>query len=118
MWPKISAGLVLFLVLGVFTGVVLAHPPSNINITFDVETQVLRVAIPHGVSDPRGDHYIDKVVVSLNGKEIITQLIGSQYSSQEQVVLYQLIDAQKGDKIGVYAKCNKFGDRTVTWEIK
>ncbi|MEN3189287.1 MAG: hypothetical protein ABDK94_10995, partial [Atribacterota bacterium] len=74
------------------------------------ETQVLRVSIPHGVSDPKGNHYIDKVVVSLNGKEVITQFLSSQYSPQEQVVLYQLIDAKKGDTIEVYAKCSKFGD--------
>lgn len=118
MRSKIGTGLALVLVLVVFSGVAVAHPPSNITLTFDMETQVLRVAIPHGVSNPKGDHYIDKVVVSLNGKEVITQLIGSQSSPQEQVVLYQLIDAKAGDTIEVYAKCNKFGDRKVTWKVQ
>jgi hypothetical protein len=118
MRPKVGVGLLVVLLVVVFGGAVLAHPPSAINITFDAETQVLRVSIPHGVSNPKGDHYIDKVVVSLNGKEIITQLIASQYSPQEQVVLYQLIDVQKGDEIEVYAKCSKFGDRKATLEVK
>jgi hypothetical protein len=118
MRPKVGVGLLVFLFLGFLVSIAWAHPPSAINITFDAETQVLRVAIPHGVSNPKGDHYIDKVVVSLNGKEIITQLIASQYSSQEQVVLYQLIDVQKGDEIEVYAKCSKFGDRKATLEVK
>lgn len=118
MWPKIGTGLILSFVLVFFAGAVLAHPPSNITLTFDMETQVLRVAIPHGVSNPKGDHYIDQVVVSLNGKEMITQFLGSQYSPQEQVVLYQLIDAKVGDTIEVYARCNKFGDRKVTWKIQ
>ncbi|MGB9553109.1 MAG: hypothetical protein ACPL7L_01875, partial [bacterium] len=80
MWTKIGVSITMLFLLGAFSGVALAHPPSGINITFDPETQVLRVAIPHGVPNPRGDHYIDKVVVSLNGQEIISQLIGSQYS--------------------------------------
>lgn len=118
MWKKIGVSMAVLFFLGALAGVALAHPPSSINVTFDLETQVLRVAIPHGVPNPRGDHYIDKVVVSLNGQEVISQLIGSQYSPQEQVVLYQLIDAQKGDKIEVYAKCSKFGDRKVSFEVK
>lgn len=117
---KVKLGVVplILCILGIFAGVAFAHPPSAINITFDAETKILRISIPHGVPDPQGDHYIDKVVVWLNGKEIITQLIASQYSPQEQVVLYQLIDAKKGDKIDVYANCSKFGDRKASFEIK
>jgi len=98
--------MVLFLGGGAF-----AHPPSSIVLSFDYDTQILNITVPHGVSNPQGDHYIDFLTVSLNGKEIITQQFFSQAEGREQVALYKIVDAKKGDTIQVYARCNKFGDK-------
>lgn len=101
----------LCLVLG--AGSALAHPPSQILAQFTPETRILEIRIPHGVADARGDHYISEVRVFRNGKEIITQYIASQFSPQEQRVQYLVIDAQKGDTLTIYARCNKFGEKQV-----
>ena len=47
-----------------------AHPPSDIKITFDPATRILQAVIIHNTSN-LVNHYINKVDVGLNGKEIV-----------------------------------------------
>jgi hypothetical protein len=44
-----------------------AHPPSDITITYDPASKILRAVIIHNVSNPQ-NHYIKKVDIALNGK--------------------------------------------------
>ena len=68
--------MVLFTALLIFFAGVsfaYAHPPYDIKITFNPETKVATAVIMHNVSNPL-NHYIKKVDVGLNGKEIIESL--------------------------------------------
>lgn len=85
-----------------------AHPPSDIKITFDAKTKMLSAIITHNVSDPE-KHYINKVDVGLNGREIITHQISRQDNNQAQAVSYLIPDAKDGDVLSVEAYCSISG---------
>ncbi len=85
-----------------------AHPPSDIKITFDPQTKILSAVVHHGVSNP-ASHYIKKVDVSLNGKEVIQQLISRQDNFNTQTVSYLIPDFREGDVISVEGYCSISG---------
>jgi len=106
----------LLLALMVPTKLIFAHPPSNIMLEFDPFEYTLMITIPHSVNDP-GKHYVYKIIVELNGKEIIKQEFKAQWSEDEQVAIYQLPDAQHGDEVSVTAYCNISGKKKGTIQI-
>ncbi|MCX5711760.1 MAG: hypothetical protein NTY47_01650, partial [Candidatus Omnitrophica bacterium] len=76
--------LSLFLLFIVFLSVVssaYAHPPSDIKITFDPIAKILTAVIMHNTSNTI-NHYINKVDVGLNGKDIIEQTISKQDNNE------------------------------------
>lgn len=85
-----------------------AHPPSAIDISYNPVTKVLTVVITHQVSTPL-THYIKKVEVAINGKQIITQSLSKQDSNTSQTVIYYIPDAKKDDWISVEASCSIAG---------
>ena len=96
-------------------GVAYAHPPSDIKITFDPATKMLNAVIFHNTSNPIR-HYIKKVDVGLNGKEILSQSISREDNNLTQTVNYLIPDAQAGDTISVEGYCSISGN--LTKEIK
>jgi len=89
-------------------GIVFAHPPSDIKIKYDPAGKMLEALIEHAVSNPQG-HYIKKVDVSLNGKEILSQELSRQDNNQTQTVKYLIPDAKAGDTLAVEAYCSISG---------
>lgn len=85
-----------------------AHPPSDIKITFDPKTKILNAVIIHDVSNPAA-HFIKKVDVSLNGKEIIEQMISRQDNFNTQTVNYLIPDFKEGDLLAVEGYCSISG---------
>jgi len=85
-----------------------AHPPSDIMITFDSKTKMLTAMIMHDVKNPL-EHYIIKVDVGLNGKEILSQAISQQDNNISQTVSYLIPDAKSGDTLSVEAYCSISG---------
>ncbi len=103
--------IVLFGVLFTFFTVIstaFAHPPSDIQITFDAKTKMLDAVIMHNTSNPV-NHYIKKVDVGLNGEEIIEQSIGRQENSLSQTVHYLISDVKDGDVLYVEGYCSISG---------
>ena len=99
------SGFFVFFVLSVTA---YAHPPSDIKITFDPQTKILNAIIIHDVSNS-SKHYIKKVDVSLNGKEIIEQSISRQDNFNTQTVSYFIPDAKDGDVFSVEGYCSISG---------
>jgi desulfoferrodoxin (superoxide reductase-like protein) len=95
----------------------LAHSPKSLELDYNSETSVLNISVTHSVNDA-SKHYVNKVVVELNGKKIIEQKFRSQTDEEGQQMVYSIIDAREGDKISVSAFCNisgkKKGELTVT----
>ena len=97
-----------FFVFFVLSALAFAHPPSDIKIIFDPQTKILSAVIIHGVSNP-ARHYIKKVDVALNGKEIIEQSISIQDNSNNQTVSFLIPDFKVGDLISVEGYCSISG---------
>ena len=85
-----------------------AHPPSDIKITFDPKTKMLQAIIVHNTSNPL-HHYINKVDVGLNGKEIIGQSISREDNNETQTVSYLIPDVKDNDILSVEAYCSISG---------
>lgn len=100
----------------VLTKPIFAHPPSEIELGFDPFEYALWATILHSVSNA-SKHYIYKVTVELNGKEIIKQEFKTQWSDKEQLVVYKIPDAQHGDEITVNAYCSISGKKKATIKI-
>ena len=93
-----------------------AHPPKAITVEFDNGTKELAVTISHYVDDPVR-HHIEKIVVELNGEEIITQKLKVQEIKGEQRALYLITDAVEGDSISVTGYCSIAGKKKVTIDV-
>jgi hypothetical protein len=100
--------LILVAVFSAFNLLAYAHPPSDIQITFDGKTKMLNAVILHGTGNPQ-HHYIKKVDVGLNGKEIIAQAVSQQDNNVSQTVSYFIPDVKNGDKLSVEGECNLSG---------
>jgi len=98
----------LFLVFIFVTSLAYAHPPQDIKISYDLETKILKAVIVHNTSNPKS-HYIKKVDVGLNDKEIIEQAISKQDNNDAQTVSYLIPDVKKGDRISVEGYCSISG---------
>lgn len=105
---KHLAALFLCIVVCAVCPAVYAHPPSDITITYDTTTKVLKAVISHEVSNPE-KHYIAKVEVDLNGKEVIAHQLSRQDNFNTQTVSYLIPDAGVWDKLSVEASCSISG---------
>ncbi|MGC9315740.1 MAG: hypothetical protein ACP5G4_08990 [bacterium] len=101
---------ITILILLALAGLVMAHGASDVELNFDEENSILTVTVEHSVSDPTS-HYIDEIVVELNGEEIIKQTFNKQTDGDFQLVSYVIIDAKAGDEIEVISNCSKFGKK-------
>jgi desulfoferrodoxin (superoxide reductase-like protein) len=99
--------LIIFVFLAMVSSAY-AHPPSDIKITFDPQTKMLQAVIIHNVSNPV-NHYIKKVDLGLNGKEIITQELSRQDNNESQTVHYFIPDAKAQDMLSVEGYCSISG---------
>ena len=106
----------LILALLVMATSLAAHPPKGVDLDFDSDTGVLSVEMMHSVNNA-SKHYVNKIVVELNGKKIIEQTFRSQLDEEKQQAFYKVIDAKEGDKISVTAYCNISGKKKGELEI-
>ena len=108
----------LFLVLGLLisSSVVLAHPPSRMQLSYAGEEGVLSVEISHRVGNP-SSHYVDKISIVLNGELVIEESYNEQDASNGGTYRYELA-ASNGDTVEVRATCNRFGNISSSIEVK
>lgn len=104
--------LLLFSVILVFilTFNVYAHPPGNIEMSFNAENNMLEVTVPHNSND-NTDHFVNNVEVFLNDNLQIEQSFIMQTDNEVQYLHYMIPGAKSGDTIRLVAECNKFGSR-------
>ncbi len=103
----------LFLIMAIglagLTGV-RAHPASAVRLEYDSVSRVLKITAAHDTKKPT-EHFIQSVVVRLNGKETVKQVFASQEDTAAQTVSYKIIDAKPGDTVEVTTVCNVFGKK-------
>jgi len=108
---------VLFVFLFLISASIIAHPPSDIIITFDLQHKTVTANIMHDVKDVL-THYIAQAVIAVNGKKVITQLASTQTSNDSQTLVYVIPGLKVGDVVSVDADCSKFGDLTKEATVK
>jgi sulfur carrier protein ThiS len=107
-----------FLIVLIFVSIsIFAHPASKVVLNYDKSTKKLKVEAYHKVKD-MSDHYIIKIVVEVNGKEVVSKGFAKQSSLEEQVIEIELPEIKAGDKISVSTTCNKFGKKGGSLVIK
>ncbi|RCW58710.1 MULTISPECIES: hypothetical protein [Halanaerobium] len=101
----LTIALILSLSLSVY-----AHPPGNIEMSFNNENNMLEVTIPHNSND-NSKHFVKNVKVYLNDSLHIEQDFIMQTNNEVQYLHYMIPGAKSGDTIRLKAECNKFGSR-------
>jgi len=102
--------IVLFLVaIFVSCSLLKADPAKKVNLTY--QDGKLKVEVLHKVRNTN-NHFIDQVVVKVNGKELKTIRLDKQTSTASQLLEIELPDLKKGDKIEVVTRCNEFGKKS------
>jgi len=90
---------------------VCANAPSGMTVSYNLETQDLRVTITHPVSD-QTTHYIKEVKIEKNGVLYNTSLYESQPDLNSFTYTYT-VNATTGDTIDVTASCIQGGSKTI-----
>ena len=99
---------VFFIIFLTIAGInVRAHPPSDMTLEFDSNTNALTVTITHIVSD-NTSHYVQSVVISVNGSVDQTHPYTSQPDTVEFVYIYTVVTSA-GSTINVLATCSEGG---------
>ena len=108
--------LIFFLILSI-TYAAFAHQPSNIKAEYSGDKKELNIDITHQVYDPT-THYIKKITIFKNKKEIISDHFDQQQNDSNQELQYVIRNLKKKDQITVKAICNVFGNREETIVIE
>lgn len=98
---------IFFIVIFAFGfSLVFAHQPQSIDIT--VSGKDVSIYVSHPVSNAE-KHYIRKIEVSVNGREIIEQTFSTQTDNSQEAV-YHIPSLKKSDILEVKAYCSRFGE--------
>jgi len=121
MKKKLGLAIAVMMILASATvlfsaGTVEAHAPSDVTIDYDIEEEELTVDITHSVEDPQ-DHYIENVVVEVDGTEEIDEEYDEQPDDTSFQYTYDLV-VEPGSTIEVTAYCVRFGSGSDTYEVE
>jgi len=87
-----------------------AHPPSQVSLTYDSPNQTLKVTTTHQVSNP-SSHYVYRISIEKNGVQVLTNEYKSQPTSGTFVYDYP-INATSGDVLKATAYCSIAGSKS------
>lgn len=105
---RLFLAIVMVFIVSIFAvTIVLAHPPTDVNLSYDVPSQTLHIAMTH-VTSNMVQHHIRKLTVYKNDEVILDRTVVRQTTPQvlEEDVL---LTAAAGDIIRVKAICNEGG---------
>ena len=94
-----------------------AHPPKKITLKFDIKTQELDIKVDHSVKD-MNDHFIEKLSVKVNGKEVYSEEFSKQKDLKADVYRILLENVKVGDEVELTASCNKWGKKSKKLTVK
>ncbi len=101
--------LVLLIAIILTTAAVFfAHPPSNIEMSYDSETQILEVIVEHSVGNPH-NHYVEELTITHNDRRIISHRLTKQEDEKSIKFQYRLPNVETGMLLEVTAECNRIG---------
>lgn len=83
-----------------------ADPAKKVNLSF--QNGKLKVEAIHKVKDVK-KHFIDQIVIKVDGKEVKTISLKSQSSTDAEIIEVPVPEIKKGSKVEVTTRCNEFG---------
>ncbi len=100
----ISVFVLYFLQWG---NIVTAHPPTDVDLSYDQGTKNLHVEVSHTTRDPQ-NHYIRKIVIDKNDMQAKAFVYAKQTTATMLTQDFS-IEADSGDLIRVTAICRPAG---------
>lgn len=91
-----------------------ADPAKKINLSY--ASGKLKVEAIHGTKDV-SKHYIDQVIVLVDGKEVKTIKLQKQTNAQAAILEIELPGIKAGSTIEVKTHCNEFGNKSAKIKI-
>lgn len=88
----------------VLSSQVIAHPPQDMTLLYDLDTQELTVIITH-ISPGPTLHYINQIEIFRNDELVISESYDSQPTTSEFIYNFT-VEADAGDEFQVIARCN------------
>lgn len=88
-----------------------ADPPKKITVSFNNETQKLKIVTNHPVKNVE-DHFIDLISISVDDKEVKVIKPKKQNALASETLEVAVPEIKKGSKVTVKARCNKFGSKS------
>ena len=110
MKNRIFVIMSLFLLLTVFS--LQAHPPSSIQLDYDLQKKILHIEIKHISRNPR-EHRIRRIFIYVNDSEPRELYLSHQTTLASDIEDIEL-DAKPGDRIRVKAFCSDSGEKEAT----
>lgn len=101
--------------IGIIPIITLADPPKKVILSYNAGK--LKIEAVHPVKDVK-DHYIDLINISVDGKEVKVIKPKEQSSAAEELIEVAVPEIKSGSKVEVKARCNKFGSKKETLEVK
>ena len=101
---------IFFVVLAVAAGAsaAFAHPPSELNLEYDLQNGSLHVSMTHVVTGSMREHHIREIILYKNDKEYSKHFFAKQTSGSQHAADLPLV-AKTGDEIRVKAICSQAG---------
>lgn len=93
--------------------IIKADPPKKINLSYNAETQKLKIEAVHPVPNP-DKHYLDVVSISVDGKEVQVLYFQKQSDKQAEIIELEIKQIVSGSEVTVKARCNEFGTKKVS----
>ena len=94
---------------------VIAHNPTNLILEYNANTQSLNATFTHNVGTPN-THYIESVVIKVNGSTVLTEPYTSQPTTSTFMYNYN-ITSNTGALISVTGICSQSGSITRTYIV-
>ena len=89
----------------------MAHPPQKVLVTYDKETQTLKVQVLHQVRDV-SVHFIKTLSIKVDGKEIEIPVENILRDNNSETIEIPLTNVTSGSKVKVKASCSMGGSKT------
>ncbi|MBS3749723.1 MAG: hypothetical protein KGY67_08520 [Candidatus Thermoplasmatota archaeon] len=102
--------ILMLLITLLLPSMAFAHPPQDMVLEYDIDTEILSVTITHNSPGPTV-HYVNKIEIKQNDNLIITEEYDSQPTTSEYTYTYD-VQAEVGDELTVIAYCNIQGSIT------
>lgn len=88
-----------------------ADPPKKVIVTYNNETQKLKIVAEHPVKNVE-DHYIELISISVDDKEVKVIKPKKQNAPASETLEVAVPEIKKGSNVTVKARCNKFGSKS------